>query len=425
MLAAKKAKKADKKHPIIIVGGGPAGMTAAETAVQHYTDIILFDKNPQPGKKLLSLSGDPVFVSEELSIDKLAKAFGDKENFIKPALKAFGWKDVANHFNEMGIKIKSNSSSHLTVSPEMVSELSSRLKGAAESKGVSVRKSSRVSDILISNDEVTGVVVNAVEYPASAVVVASGSFSSPSRGSTRDGYEFAKKAGHTIIPIRAALVGLETVEKYGKYLADAQFADCAIDVYLNNTKVISDRGSLKFTNFGLEGELILTYSAEIIDLLKKGKVKIHIDMAPDMDKKVLETWLYQQLIASPKMTVGEMLEKYIPLKLRNVMSKIMRIHSDKPVANLSHLERKSLLLWLKDFQVTVMRARPFNETKGVLGGVSTDEIDRETMRSKFIKNLFFAGEVLDLLGPWGGYNIQMAFSTGHLAGLSAAKMMAD
>ena len=400
-------------------------MTAAESAVQHFKDVILFDKNPQPGKKLLSLPGDPVFISEELSVDKMAKAFGEKENFIKPALKAFGWKDVVNHFNEMGIKLTSNSSSHLTISPELVPELPSRLKDDAESKGVVVRKSSRVSDILITNNEVTGVIVNSVEYPASAVVIASGSFSSPGRGSTRDGYEFAMKAGHTIIPIRPALVGLETIEKYGKYLADAEFVDCAIDIYLESTKAISDRGSLKFTKFGIEGELVLTHSAQIIDLLKKGKVEIHIDMVPGMDKKELENWLHQQLIAAPKMTAGEMLEKYIPLKLRNVMSKIMRIHSDKPVANLSHLERKSLLLWLKDFHVTVMRARPFNETRGVLGGVSTEEIERETMQSKLIKNLFFAGEVLDLLGPWGGYNIQMAFSTGHLAGLSAAKMMTD
>jgi predicted Rossmann fold flavoprotein len=426
MAGAKKAKKPDKKHPIIVVGGGPSGMTAAQTAARFYNNVILFDKNPEPGKKLLSIPPARIYISEELPFDKIAKAFGPKENFIRPALKAFGWKELSAHLAAMNIKITPNGTSHLAVPLEIASEVPYHLKDAAEAAGVTVRKSSKVSDIIISGNQVTGVVVNSVEYPATCVIIACGSAASPSKGATQDGYEFARKAGHTVVPIKPALVGLETMEKYGKMLAETEFTDCRIDVMRGNQLQFSDRGNFKFTSYGVEGELILTHSAKIIDLLgwtgtARNKVEIHIDMVPDIGKKEIGGWLAQQIEASPKITVGTLFEKNIPLKLRGVMAKIMRIHSDKPVANLSILEKKSLLLWIKDFHITIKCPRPFNETMGVLGGVSTEEIDPETMRSKKIDNIYFAGEVLDLLGPWGGYNLQMAFSTGYMAGQAAAK----
>ncbi len=426
MTGAKKAKKLDKKFPIVVIGGGPSGMTAAQAAAKYYNNIILFDKNPDPSKKLLSIPPQRIYVSEELSIEKTARAFGAKENFVKPALRAFGWKELTAHLAAMKIKITPNGTSHLAVSPEIAGEVPYHLKDAAEAAGVVVRKSSKVSEIIFSGDQAKSVMVNSVEYPLLAVIIACGSAASPTRGATTDGYEFARKAGHTIIPIKPALVGLETVEKYGKMLADAEFNDCRIDVYQNMHLQFSDRGNLKFTTFGVDGELILTHSAKIIDLLswgkeKSNKVEIHIDMIPDIGKKEISGWLSQQVESSPKITIGALFEPYIPLKLRSVMSKIVRIHSDKPVANLSILEKKSLLLWVKDFHVTVKRPRPFNETMGVLGGVSTDEIEPDTMRSKKISNLYFAGEVMDILGPWGGFNLQMAFSTGYIAGTSAAK----
>jgi hypothetical protein len=361
--------------------------------------------------------------------DKIAKAFGDRESFVKPAFKSFGWKDLVAHLESMNIKITHNGTGHLTVSNEFAAKLPHCLRDAATAAGVSVKKSSKVSDVIFGKDGATAVVVNSVEYPVAGVIVACGSVAAPARGATADGYEFARKAGHTIVPIKPALIGLETEEKYGKLLADTEFSDCHIDVYRNNVLVISDRGALKFTSFGLDGELILTHSARIIELIGRAngisnKVEIHIDMIPDVGKKDLDSWLSQQMQQNQKITVGSLFEKHIPAKLRTVMAKIMRIHSDKPMANLSHLERKSLLLWVKDFHVTVKRPRPFNETMGVLGGVSVSEVDAETMQSLKVGNLYFAGEVMDLLGPWGGYNLQMAFSTGYLAGLSAGKAMA-
>lgn len=430
MAGVKKAKKTEKKRPLVVIGGGPAGMTAALFAARNFDNVVLFDKNPEPGKKLRSISKGNLIVSEELTADKIAKAFGEKESFIKPALKAFGWKELSAHLAEMGIAISSNGSSHLSMAPEIAPEIAQRLKAAAEKAGVVIKKSSKVSDLTIAKNQVTSIIVNSAEFPASGVIIACGSVASPARGATDDGYKFARKAGHEIAPIKSALVGLETVEKYGKYLADAEFTDCKIEVIWNDKSEFKDRGSLRFTTHGLEGDLVYTHSARIIDMLSHGrsprnKIEIHIDMMPEIDKKQLEPWVAAKLEVVPKMTVGTLFEEYIPEKLRNVMAKITRVHSDKPVANLSTLERKALLLWVKDFHVTISRPRPFNETYGVLGGVNIDEVERETMKSRKVSNLYFAGEVLDLLGPWGGYNMQMAFSTGHLAGLSAAKALSS
>ena len=394
-------------------------MTAAQTARVHHDNVILFDKNPEPGKKLHSLPIGSLIIGEKMPADKAAKAFGDKEDFIRPAFKAFGWKELQEHLGKVGIKVTPNGNSHLRASSETSSDISASLKNAAEKAGVTIKKSSKVSDIIISDNTITGVIINGVKHDAAAVIIACGSFSSPKRGSTRDGYDFAKKAGHTVNPIKPAFVGMETMEKYGKLLNGAELSDCQIQVDLNGAPQFVERGQLKFTSYGLDGEVILTNSNRIIDLIQKGKVDVHIDLMPDKNKSQLEALLEQEASSNDRVTLSDLLKGFFPKEFLKSTEKIIRIHEDKPLKYLSHLEKKALALWLKDFPFTLRRARPFSETRGVLGGVSTDEIDPETMRSKKISNLYFAGEVLDLLGPWGGYNIQMAFSTGHLAGESA------
>jgi predicted Rossmann fold flavoprotein len=263
-------------------------------------------------------------------------------------------------------------------------------------------------------------VVNGITHPVSAVIVACGSYSSPKSGSTKDGYVFAEKAGHEIVPIKPAFVGLETKEKYGNFLDGVVVRDCLIRVLLGDEIQFLDRGRLEFTNYGLSGEIIYNNAARIIELLDKGQVKIHMDQVPDLSKIEIDRFLNQELPHADRTTLFQHLNPYLPDGLLSVMDKIIRVHSSRPVAFLSSLEKKHIMLWLKDFPFTIRGARPFNETRGVLGGVALDDIDPETMRSKKIKNLYFAGGVLDLLGPWGGYNFEMAFSTGRLAGISAA-----
>jgi predicted Rossmann fold flavoprotein len=420
MATRKKAKQKTEPLPIAVIGGGPAGMTAARTAVESYKRVIVFDKNPVPGKKLASITSQPIKICRKSPPGETARAFGTKSEFILPALKTYGWKEISSSIKKTGLSVSLDGASSIVIPHDDSSLFSIRSKESAESAGVTVKKSSRVTDLEISEGRVKGIVVNGVTIPVSAVIIASGSYSSPKRGSTKDGYELAQKAGHQIIPIKPAMVGLETVEQYGKILADVHVRDCRIDVFVDDTVEFSDRGQLTFTRYGLEGEVILNHAADIIELMRTGKVRIQIDLMPDYTKAKIENLMGAGLDGSDRTTVWEILTRYIPDGMLDVLHKMIRIHSRKPAINLSTLERKLLAVWLKDFTLTVKKPRPFNETRGVVGGVALDDIDPETMRSRKIENLYFAGAVLDLLGPWGGYNIGMAFSTGHLAGLSAA-----
>lgn len=415
-----KSKKSEKNLPIAIIGGGPAGLSAAIAAVEKYGNVVLYDKNPEPAKKIRSIIDEPLIVANKLTPDKFVEAYGDKYGFITTALKSYGWEEIFDLLKKMGIKVSSNGKGRLSIAPEDIDKLGELFKKTAESNGIVYKKSSRVTDLVISRGKVMGVVVNGITHPVSAVVVACGSFSAPKTGSTKDGYAFAEKAGHEITPIKPAFVGLVTKEKYGKILDGVEVRDCLIRVFLEDDLQFVDRGKLRFTTYGLAGDLILNNSASIIDLLERGNVKIHMDQVPDLSKFEITKFLNQELPVTDRTTLFEHLNPYLPDGLLEVMDKIVRVHSNRPVAFLSNLEKKYIMLWLKDFPFTIRAARPFNETRGVLGGVALDDIDPKTMRSNKVKNLYFAGEVLDLLGPWGGYNFEMAFSTGHLAGLSAS-----
>ncbi len=415
-----KSKKTEKNHPIAIIGGGPAGVSAAIAAAKKYKNIILYDKNPEPVKKLSSIGAIPLLSAEQMTSEKFIKAFGDRGGFIKPALKSFSWKELSKFFKDMGIKISSNGSNKLLISNDEVVRLKEVFKETVESAGIVYKKSSRVTALKISRGKVNGVIVNGITHPVSAVVLACGSFSFPKTGSTKDGYIMAEKAGHEIVPLKPAFVGLETKEKYGALLGDVHVRDCRINVLLKEEFQFFDRGTLTFTQYGLGGEIILNSSSKITELLEKGEVKIQIDQVPDMSKIAIAKLLNHEFPHTDRTTLFDHLNPYLPDGLLEAMEKLTRVHSSRPVTFLSALEKKHIVLWLKDFTFTIKCPRPFSETRGVLGGVALDDIDPETMGSKKIKNLYFAGELLDLLGPLGGYNIEMAFSTGHLAGLSAS-----
>lgn len=415
-------KRSAKNLPIAVIGGGPAGMTAAQTAVKNYKNVVLYDKNPTPGKKLGSADSRAIYVGERLSPQETAGAFGEKKTFILHAFKSFGWEKTQEHLRTLGFSVGLNGDRRLSILPEESSLLSLRLRDAAESAGVLVKKSSRVSDLVMSKGEVKGIVVNGVVHPVSAVIIASGSAASPKFGATMDGYTMAEKAGHEIVPVKPAMVGFETVERFGRILSGVLIRDCRMEIYLDNEMVISDRGDIVFTRNGVEGDLIYSHTMEITDLLGGGgKIRVKLDLVPDLTRVEIERLLGQDLAISDRTTVWQILTRYVPDRMLDVMHKIIRVHCRKPAVTLSNLERKLLAIWIKDFAFTIKRQRPFNETRGVMGGVSVEDIDPKTMRSNKVKNLYFAGDVMDLLAPWGGFNIEMAFSTGYLAGLSAGK----
>lgn len=415
------ARKRKTDLPIAVIGGGPSGLLAAISAAGGSKKVILYNKNPWPGKKVSAVPTDELILSEKLPSKKLASKFGKKSKFVAPIFKSFGYVDLVKLFKKLKLSLKADDNGHFRMDGIAGQDLMKFLVDKAIKQGVEYKKSSRVTNVYVKNGKVGGVILNRTKIPASVVIIATGSFSSPKYGSTKDGYEIAEKLGHKVNEIKPALVDLITVEKYGKFLLGEQIEDIKITVYYNSKPAISETGAIKFTSTGISGPFILNHSADIVENLSLTPVEISLDFMADRPKEKFEAWLIQQFMSRNHMQLGQFLSRFFTDNVMKAIELESRIKMDKSISHITNLERKSLILGIKDFRLSIKSSKPFNNTRGVLGGVATDEIDPNTGESKLVKSLYFVGDVLDVLGPYGGYNMQFAFSSGYVAGKMAAK----
>jgi predicted Rossmann fold flavoprotein len=408
--------------PVVIIGGGPSGLLAALASSEKSDDVVIFNKNPHPGKKISAVPLDDFFFSEKLAPRKMAEYFSPKSDFVSPIFKTFGYTDLIKLFKKIDLNLEADINGHFKANGMAGVDLCNHLLDILLKRGVTYKKSSRVTDLLIENNGITGVMVNNSPFPANTVIMATGSFSSPKYGATRDGYEISARLGHRINNLKPALVDLITYERYGKILGGLVIDDVKISIFYSNRMVGSEIGRINFTPTGISGPVIINHSAEIIDKLTEGDVEVRLDFMPEQPRETYESWLIQQIISRSHILVGQFLERYFSDNIIKAIELESRIKLDKSVSHITNLERKSLIHAIKDFRLTIKKARPFNNTRGVLGGVAIDDIDPHTMQSRKIQGLFFAGDVIDVLGPYGGFNMQFAFSTGYIAGKAAAKL---
>lgn len=424
------ASKSSASEPIVIVGAGPAGVMAAISASDQAASVLLLNKNPWPGKKISAIPADEFFVSEKLPCRRFAAAFNDKSQFVLPIFKAFGYADLVRLFKKHQLKLDADERGHLRANGLAPRSLMENLLAVAVRKGVVYKKSCRVTDVVAEQGMATGVILNGTKVPAAAVIMATGSFASPKCKSTRDGYTISEKLGHRINKLKPALVDLITDKKIGKLFANEVVPDVIVNTFLsagdgsasgrNEELLCSDRGEIKFSGNALSGQVILNRSAQILDHMADGKVELRLDFMPDRPRDGIEIWFTEQIDHDRRMTVGQFLTPYFSENLSKAIEAESRVSLDKSLVHVTNLERKSLLRAIKDFRLKVTGAKPFNFTGGVLGGVDIANIDPETCASKIIKSLFFAGAVMDVLGPWGGFNMQFAISSGYVAGTAAA-----
>ncbi len=407
---------------IVIVGGGPSGLLAAIAASEKSDKVILFNKNPEPGKKISAIPQEDFFFSEKMPATQMASRFGEKADFVRAVLKMFSQNDLVKLFSKIGLNLDPDETGHYRANGMSGRGLSQILLEEATKRGVIYKKSSRVTDIVRENGGLSGVMVNGSLFPASRVILATGSFSSPKYGATRDGYTISEQLGHQVTDIKPALVDLKTNEKYGKELAGEIIDDIRISVFADHKLLQSEIGAIKFTPLGVSGPIILNQSAEIIEQMKNHDIEIRLDFMPDEPRETFETWFVKEVISRKHVLIGQLLDRYFNANVIKAIQLESRIKLDKSVMHISHLERKSLIHAIKDFRLTIKGHKPFNSTRGVRGGVVTEEIDPKTMQSKKVKELYFAGDVIDVLGPYGGYNMQFAFSSGYVAGKSASEM---
>lgn len=400
---------------IIVVGGGPAGMIAAGYAAAAGDNVTLIEKNNKLGKKLfitgkgrcnLTNASDP----EELIANTAANPY-----FLYSAFYTFDSFALMNFFEENGVKLKIERGKRVFPKSEKSSDIINALKKFLDKNGVRVLLNTCVKKIIYENGRVKRIITDKSEFEPDAVIAATGGLSYPLTGSTGDGYKFAETAGHKITKLYPSLVPLRAKESFCAELQGLSLKNISINAVVNGKSVFKDFGEMMFTHFGVTGPVILSASRYITDKLKEN-CEIIIDLKPALSEKELDKRILRDFEKYINKDFKNALDDLFPQKLIPVIVRLSEINPDKKVNEITKTERKNLCKLIKCFKITITDTTGYNEAVITAGGVSVDEIDPASMRSKIIKNLFFAGEIIDVDAFTGGFNLQIAFSTGYLAG---------
>ncbi len=410
------------RRKVIVIGGGAAGLMAAGQAAEAGAETLLLEKMKRPGRKICITGKGRCNITNIAGISDFISHFGKTGNFLRQAFARFFNKELMEFLDELGLKqVKERGGRVFPASGKAPDVLKVLLKWLKQS-GVTIKESSPVEELIIEGDRITGVVTLGRKIPCDAVILATGGASYPVTGSTGDGYRLAGTAGHQIIPIRPALVPLVTAGNIAGRMADLNLRNIKVRMLVNGKKYKEAFGELVFSKFGLTGPVILTLSGYAVDAIQNGnQVTFAIDLKPALDENKLEARLLRDFASRGNDDFASFLRGLMPREMVPICLELTNIPADRKVHSISTKERRRLRAWLKDFRLEVTGFRPFAEAIVTAGGIDTKEVDPRTMESRLVKGLFLAGELLDIQGDTGGYNLQAAFSTGWLAGRSAAK----
>ena len=411
-----------KKRKVIIIGGGPAGLMAAGQAAEAGADTLLLEKMNKTGLKLCITGKGRCNITNIAEISDFINHFGKTGLFLRQAFARFFNTDLMEFLTGLGLELVTERGGRVFPASGKATDVRKVLVQWNKRAGVEIKNSAPVDKILIRDEYVTGVVSQGKNISCDAVIIATGGASYPLTGSTGDGYRLGESAAHTVIPVRQALVPLVTSGGVAKKMAELNLRNVNVRMLINGKKKRAEFGEVVFTEFGVTGPTILTLSGEAVDNLRSGqKVTLSIDLKPALDEKKLDARLQRDIASRGKEQISSLLRGLLAREMVPVCLDLIGIPADHPVCNISAKERKRLRAWLKDFRLEVVAYRPFAEAIITAGGLDTREIDPRTMESRKIKGLFMAGELLDIQADTGGYNLQAAFSTGWLAGRSAAQ----
>lgn len=412
-----------KKKHVIVIGAGPAGMMAAIAAADEGASVTLLEKNDRVGRKLNITGKGRCNLTADVELDEMIKGFSGNGRFLYSSLAAFSNQDLIRYFAERGLETKTERGNRVFPVSDDAGEVVAVLRKHLSAAGVKIQYSTTVQAIRIKDGEISGVVADTGKLDADAVIVATGGMSYPLTGSTGDGYRFAKTLGHKIVEPRPGLVPLLAKEEWIAELQGLNLKNVKATAYTNAGKVINeDFGELLFTAFGISGPIILSMSQAIgAHMMRHHEtVSVHIDLKPALSIEKLTARIQRDFDAYARKQFQNALGDLLPSKLIPVFVQLSGIDPEKECSQINRAERAGVVQLLKHFVVTVHGTRPIAEAIVTVGGVDVREIQPKTMESKRVKGLFFAGEVLDIDGYTGGYNLQAAFSTGYVAGKHAA-----
>ena len=403
---------------VIVIGGGPAGMLAAISASMQGNDVTILEKMNSLGKKLCITGKGRCNITSSLPIEEFIKNTPGNGKFLYSAFQNFNNQDIINLLKEEGLKTKEERGNRVFPVTDRASDVLDALIKKLKKQGVKIITNCKADEILTEKNRVIGVKAQNKIYEADKIILATGGKSYPTTGSTGDGYKFAKKLGHTIIDPKPSLVALETRGQSLEICQKLQgltLKNVGIKFVKENKVIYEDFGEMLFTHFGVSGPTILSGSAHLVRTNIEN-VKLIIDLKPALSEEKLEERILRDFESEKNKDFKNSLEKLLPKKLIPVVVEMMNI--DKKVNEVTKVERKKLVEILKKLTIEISGFRPVEEAIITAGGVSVKEINPKTMESKLVKGLYFAGEIIDVDSYTGGFNLQIAYSTGYTAGLN-------
>jgi predicted Rossmann fold flavoprotein len=402
-----------------IIGGGPAGMMAA-IAASEKSQVTLYEKNDILGKKLLITGKGRCNLTNAGTEDEIIEAFGKNGRFLFSALNSFSNKDLMNFFEKRGLPLKVERGKRVFPESDKSLDVLRVLEKELNEKNIKILKNTSVKKINVLENNGFEIVTEKGNETYDALVITTGGKSYPKTGSTGDGYIFARSLGHSVSSLSPYLIPLETNQEDIKELMGLSLKNVLLKAFVNGKKKGEEFGEMIFTHFGISGPVVLTLSKIAVDALKKEKNKVvyYIDFKPALSFDELDKRIIRDFEKYNNKQFKNALDDLLPRKMIPVVLNRSGIDEEKKVNQISKEERKIIIDLLKDFPVEISGTRPLSEAIVTSGGISLKEINPKTMESKLYPGLFFAGEILDLDGVTGGYNLQEAFSTGFLAGSS-------
>ena len=392
-------------------------MMAAIRAAENSAEVILFEKNNRLGKKLSITGKGRCNLTNSAEISEVIKNIPGNGKFLYSALKNFSTADTINFFESLGLKTKIERGGRVFPESDNAAEVIEVLTKKLALLNVDVRLNSKVTEIISDGKKILGVEVDKKFFDADKIILATGGKSYPATGSTGDGFIFAKKLGHTVKKIFPALVPLEVEEDFIKILQGLSLKNVRVTLNADGKKITEIFGEMLFTHFGISGPIILTLSGQIAKLLDEKKfVELLINLKPALSVEQLDARILRDFEKFKRKSVKNSLVELLPQKLIPIILDLSFIDEEKKVDEITKSERQRLTKILQNLPLTVTKTRPIDEAIVTAGGVSVKEINPKTMESKIISGLYIVGEVLDVDGFTGGFNLQAAWATGNAAG---------
>jgi predicted Rossmann fold flavoprotein len=415
-----------RKARIIVVGGGPAGLMAAGCAAAAGVETLLLEKQKTPGRKLCITGKGRCNLTNVAPVDQLIARFGQTGEFLRQTFAQFDNAELMAFLRDNGLPLETERGGRVFPSSGRAKDVLDALLRWISSCGAQLTCSADVTELVVKNGYISAVISGGRRYPCRSVILATGGASYPRTGSTGDGYRVAAAVGHAIVPIRPALVPLVVADELSELLEGVELRNTQVRLLIDGELAGEGFGEVAFTDRGFAGPVALTLSGLAVDALDaERQVEFSLDLKPALDEAKLSARIDRDLAQRGDDRLKSFLRGLLPRQVVSACLRLTGLSGKRAAHSMTDGERQRLVGWLKDFRLTVTGYRPFSEAIITAGGVATHQVDPETMESRLVHGLYIAGELLDVDAATGGYNLQAAFSTGWLAGRSAAAAISN